>query len=203
MPWKNGGGTTTEIVVEPPGAALDAFVWRVSMAEVRASGPFSTFPGCNRILVQTKGAPMTLTHDGGDARRLSRLEPYGFAGERLTDCTLEAPPARDFNVMVRRDRARARVSVHELGVGACERADVGDGEVRLIHVLGGALTVAGGGWDLRVDTGETLMVAEATPLVATATSAVALCVAISPAGWRRQSRTDTERRSAARARRPR
>ncbi|MDP1908248.1 MAG: HutD family protein, partial [Hyphomicrobium sp.] len=32
MPWKNGGGETTEIAISPEGAALDSFDWRVSMA---------------------------------------------------------------------------------------------------------------------------------------------------------------------------
>jgi hypothetical protein len=34
MPWKNGAGRTTEIAVHPAGAALDAFDWRVSVADV-------------------------------------------------------------------------------------------------------------------------------------------------------------------------
>jgi environmental stress-induced protein Ves len=32
--WKNGGGSTTEIAVQPAGASLDDFDWRVSMARV-------------------------------------------------------------------------------------------------------------------------------------------------------------------------
>ena len=43
MPWRNGGGTTSEIVVEPgPGGR---FHFRLSIADVEASGPFSGFPG--------------------------------------------------------------------------------------------------------------------------------------------------------------
>ncbi|EGD04024.1 hypothetical protein B1M_13530, partial [Burkholderia sp. TJI49] len=44
-PWKNGGGVTREIAAFPPGAALDAFAWRVSVADVGAAGPFSRFDG--------------------------------------------------------------------------------------------------------------------------------------------------------------
>ena len=29
-PWKNGGGTTAEIAIGPPGATLDAFDWRIN-----------------------------------------------------------------------------------------------------------------------------------------------------------------------------
>ena len=48
MPWKNGGGETAEILVEPAGAPLDSFDWRLSMARVAADGPFSLFPGVER-----------------------------------------------------------------------------------------------------------------------------------------------------------
>ncbi|MFN9927385.1 MAG: HutD family protein, partial [Phenylobacterium sp.] len=50
VPWKNGGGITRELAVWPPGASFDDFVWRVSMAEVHQDGPFSSFPGVDRIL---------------------------------------------------------------------------------------------------------------------------------------------------------
>ena len=32
MPWKNGGGSTTELAIFPAGANLDNFVWRLSTA---------------------------------------------------------------------------------------------------------------------------------------------------------------------------
>ena len=44
-PWKNGGGSTTEIAVWPNGAGLDEFDWRISLATITQSGPFSFFPG--------------------------------------------------------------------------------------------------------------------------------------------------------------
>ena len=49
-PWKNGGGTTTEVAAFPPGAPLENFGWRVSIAQVARSGPFSLFPGIDRTL---------------------------------------------------------------------------------------------------------------------------------------------------------
>ena len=39
-PWKNGGGSTRELVCWPPGAGTDAFGWRVSVARIAAAGPF-------------------------------------------------------------------------------------------------------------------------------------------------------------------
>ena len=47
MPWKNGGGITTEIWVSPEGSGLAGvpFDWRVSIADVATDGPFSKFAG--------------------------------------------------------------------------------------------------------------------------------------------------------------
>jgi environmental stress-induced protein Ves len=49
VPWKNGGGATREIAASPPGAAFDAFDWRVSVAEVSVAGAFSMFEGIDRV----------------------------------------------------------------------------------------------------------------------------------------------------------
>ena len=65
MPWKNGGGHTTEIAAEPPGAGTASFVWRVSVADIAQDGPFSAFPGIDRTLVLLSGRGMRL----GDGRR--------------------------------------------------------------------------------------------------------------------------------------
>lgn len=89
MPWKNGLGTTTEIAVHPPDAALTDFTWRLSIADLGASGPFSSFPGYDRILVQLDGPPMILAHEGLAERRLTLREPYRFAGELR-----RTPPSR-------------------------------------------------------------------------------------------------------------
>src|SRR4029077_2512621 len=64
MPWKNGAGRTTEIAVHPPGAALDAFAWRVSIADVEQDGPFSRFPGIDRTIVLLGGSGMRLRGTG-------------------------------------------------------------------------------------------------------------------------------------------
>jgi environmental stress-induced protein Ves len=139
MPWKNGLGTTTEIAVYPEGAPLDAFAWRVSIADVGGSGPFSRFPGADRVIVQIDGAPMTLLHEGIGEQRLARLVPHRFAGEVATHAQVNGP-ARDFNVMVRRDQASARVSVHELGVDAHVTVALGEADACLAHVLEGAVS---------------------------------------------------------------
>ncbi len=114
MPWKNGLGTTTELLIRPPDATLDNFCFRVSIADLKASGPFSRFDEIDRVIVQLEGAPMTLSHEGGAERVLGLLAPYTFAGELATECTLSGASARDFNVMVRRTLASAKVEVFSL-----------------------------------------------------------------------------------------
>jgi environmental stress-induced protein Ves len=111
MPWKNGGGRTTEIAASPPGAALDAFDWRVSVADVAKPGPFSRFPGVDRIIVMIAGNGMRLDGDGHAAVLRASGEPYAFGGEDAIECTLLDGPVRDFNLMVRRDRARGDVAI--------------------------------------------------------------------------------------------
>ena len=183
MPWKNGLGTTTEIAVEPPDAGLDAFVWRLSIADLGASGPFSTFPGYDRVIVQLEGAPMTLSYEGGGAHRLQRFVPHRFAGELATHGTLEAPPARDFNVMVRRDRATAQVRIDTLATGSTARTE-GERTTRMVHLLRGAAAVRAGGERFSLRAGETVVApaVERLAVVAGANGTVALFVTLGPPG---------------------
>jgi uncharacterized protein len=110
-PWKNGGGTTREIAVWPPGAGMDTFVWRISVADIATDGPFSAFPGIDRQIVLIDGAGVHLqAHDDSFGHRLVRVgEPFPFSGDTAVHATLVDGPTRDFNVMTRRDRCRAEV----------------------------------------------------------------------------------------------
>ena len=102
MPWKNGGGVTTEIAIAPAGATLDQFDWRVSTAQVDAPGPFSRFPGIDRSLAVIAGGRLTMHRANGDVVTLVPGEgPARFPGEVEIHATLDAPLS-DFNVMTRR-----------------------------------------------------------------------------------------------------
>ena len=48
MPWKNGGGWTTQLAAFPESDATVPFDWRVSIAEIESDGAFSAFPGYDR-----------------------------------------------------------------------------------------------------------------------------------------------------------
>jgi environmental stress-induced protein Ves len=108
-PWRNGGGITREITVSPAGASLADFDWRVSMAEVTAAGPFSCFPGIDRILTIISGT-MTLAIEGQNPINLSpNTEPFAFAGEAPCIGTPLNGAVTDLNVMVRRARYTAEL----------------------------------------------------------------------------------------------
>ena len=118
VPWKNGRGVTRELALWPEGANLERgdFDWRLSSAPVNEPGPFSVFPGVERILVVTAGADLVLSHGREAPRaRLRRLEPYRFAGDWPTTAELPHGPITDFNVMLRAGRARADVQGLALG----------------------------------------------------------------------------------------
>ncbi|WP_027057424.1 HutD/Ves family protein [Mesorhizobium loti] len=105
MPWKNGGGTTTEIAVSPDSAGLDEFDWRVSMAHVGSSGPFSSFAGIERTLSVLEGEGIVLDIAGQPPARLTPVSaPFAFPADLPTSAALIAGPITDLNVMTRRGR---------------------------------------------------------------------------------------------------
>jgi len=125
-PWKNGGGSTTEIAAAPPGATFDSFDWRISLATITQDGPFSQFPGIERTLALVDGPGAVLDIGGGNRFFLSEDEPiFEFSGEATVSATLNGAPSTDFNVMTRRNRCHHRLGRRILN-GASEFAPRGD-----------------------------------------------------------------------------
>lgn len=107
QPWKNGLGRTREIAVRPAAAGSDDFLWRVSIAEVDSAAPFSAFPGIDRHIALLDGDGFSMTLDDERTHALTQpLVPFAFAGEAKVNVTLAGGSTRDFNLMVRRNRAR-------------------------------------------------------------------------------------------------
>ena len=100
-PWKNGGGQTAEILALPEGAGLDAFELRLSTAVVASDGPFSSFPGINRVLTILQGGPMILTIEGREVELGKTSPPFAFSGALPCSARLSGPQVLDFNVMTR------------------------------------------------------------------------------------------------------
>ncbi len=146
--WKNGGGSTREIVSWPPGSGLDDFDWRVSIASIEASGPFSVFAGVDRTIMLLEGDGMRLKGEGVNWLLDTQHEPFAFSGDVAIECTLLGGESSDFNVMSRRERCRAEVRIVEDRPALLERSGRGllmsiDGHWR---VSGSLLTQGQGLW---------------------------------------------------------
>jgi environmental stress-induced protein Ves len=93
---------------EPDG---DDWVWRVSIADVSADGPFSALPGVDRWIAVATGAGMALTVDGVDVEVTAESPAFAFDGGAATTCRLLDGPVQDLNVMVRRGGAAGAMEV--------------------------------------------------------------------------------------------
>jgi environmental stress-induced protein Ves len=108
--WRNGAGLTTELASDPADSnATTDFRWRVSMAEVTTDCEFSLFPDVDRMILLVEGASMSLQLSGVE-HDLTPFEPFHFDGAAQVRCRVSGP-TRDLNIMTRRDRATATVSV--------------------------------------------------------------------------------------------
>ena len=173
VPWKNGGGVTTELAVEP--AADGRFVWRVSIADVVEPGPFSAFPGYDRLIAVVEGDGMRLSVDGAPAVERRRLDPaFAFPGEAPVWCEPTAGPIRDVNLML--DRASATGALTLLTGSVVHRAT---GDVLLVHTLAGALSVTpDGGEALTVPAGHSLLLRDAAALIEASAGAEGVCAEV-------------------------
>lgn len=113
IPWRNGGGTTRQILARYPEHGSPEFDWRISVADVEANGPFSAFAGIDRMLMLCQGAGMIVETDG-QKHRLDRHDMLRFPGEQSTSAYLVDGPTVDLNVMTRRTRVAASMSTHAL-----------------------------------------------------------------------------------------
>jgi hypothetical protein len=110
VPWKNGGGTTSEVAIAPADAGVDDFDWRVSIARIDTSGPFSCFPDVDRTLLLLTGGPVALEGPNWQATLREGSPPLLFDGADTVDAQISAP-STDLNVMSRRGRYRHMLSL--------------------------------------------------------------------------------------------
>jgi uncharacterized protein len=168
VPWKNGGGVTHEAMRVPPGG--DSYHWRVSVAQIDASGPFSDFAAYYRFMVLLKGAGVALTYSsgpraavsGGSPPRARELRMVGemaeFDGGLATHCDLLDGPCVDLNLMVSKALPDVRARVEELREP--RSASLGSGESMLVFPIDAAIELISGGstsvlepWDLALLSG--------------------------------------------------
>ncbi len=101
--WRNGGGLTRELLAWP---SPHDWQVRISVADVTAAGPFSTFEGIERWFAVLEGAGVVLRVDDVSNTLVAGAAPIRFSGEARVDCTLVEGPTRDFNLMAPPGRAR-------------------------------------------------------------------------------------------------
>lgn len=99
VPWANGGGTTREVAAVPD---VDAWRWRLSIADVAADGPFSVLPGVQRTIAMLSGDGFVLVvGDQSPVRIDEPFQPFQFDGDDQTNCELIGGAVVDLNLMER------------------------------------------------------------------------------------------------------
>ncbi|MFN3718125.1 MAG: HutD family protein [Rhizobium rhizophilum] len=105
MPWKNGLGITREVISKPASDGSGRFEWRISLATVEASGPFSIFAGIDRTIAVLQGDGMQLTVDGRrETPLLVDSPPFAFSGNAEVQADCLGRETLDLNMMSRRGR---------------------------------------------------------------------------------------------------
>jgi hypothetical protein len=139
-PWKNGGGTTAEVLSAPEGTSLSDFAWRVSIADVTHDGPFSEFRGVDRIIMVIEGAGMVLSVDGVE-HILEPMRPFNFSGDVATTARLIDGPTRDINIMTRRKLTTAVLAVDSITRQKIVDVDVIKNEELVVIAASGNLSI--------------------------------------------------------------
>jgi hypothetical protein len=143
IPWKNGGGITHEAIRVPPTG--DAFLWRVSVAQIDTSGPFSDFAGYDRKMVLLRGLGMVLEFGSGQRCELRSIGDWlEFDGAMSARCELLEGPCVDFNLMVSQSlHSAARIERLQQPV----KVAANHGETTLIFAIQDPLSLDGGAGD--------------------------------------------------------
>lgn len=135
-PWRNGGGVTRTVARREHDGRM---FWRISIADISGSGPFSRFDGVEREAVLVAGGGLWLCGDWGSAALGAVGDRVRFPGEAAVHAQLSRPFARLWNVMT--DRLSARCDVR-VGCSTLERFG---------PIPEGALFVLAGAADVLVD----------------------------------------------------
>ncbi len=140
MPWKNGGGATREVYVKWRDQSQTTWDWRISIASVVKSGPFSEFHGIDRSLSILDGRGFRLRWPHGQTSSLDQSsQPFAFAGDASVFCDVTHGPTVDLNVMTQRSTHRHHVQkLHcsetvSIALGQGWNALVANTPVALLH----------------------------------------------------------------------
>lgn len=130
MLWKNGAGFTLEIARSQ---GEGDFEWRISMADVTTSGPFSLFLNKQRIISVLDGQGMVLHVDDLPAKNLKQGDIFAFHGESQVQSELVNGAIRDLNLIY--DPAKFHARFQRLN-DAAEQAFISSADLIFIFNLG-------------------------------------------------------------------
>jgi hypothetical protein len=97
-PWRNGGGTTRELLAWPH---KEDWSVRISVAQIASAGAFSSYAGVTRWFCVLSGDGVSLRVDGDSHAFDRESTPLKFDGGAAVDCTLLGGATEDFNLMLR------------------------------------------------------------------------------------------------------
>ncbi|MCW2768318.1 MAG: HutD-family protein [Nocardioides sp.] len=100
-PWPNGGGWTRQIYSEPSPHSPAQCSWRLSLATIDATGPFSFLPGVQRQLLVVSDNVLDLSIDG-DIHTLGQGESVAFDGGASVECGYVSGVCTVLNLMTYR-----------------------------------------------------------------------------------------------------
>lgn len=103
-PWKNGLGTTTQLAIHPSGADANTFEWRISIAALTGTAPFSSFADVERCLAMLAGEVTLLRATQAAIKLTPASPPLTFAGTEPITGRVETDDALDLNLMYRPSR---------------------------------------------------------------------------------------------------
>jgi environmental stress-induced protein Ves len=157
VPWHNGHGLTTDLAIGPANAGWADCLWRISVAEITASCPFSHLPGLDRVVVPL-GPGLSLSVGGAPLRAVGAFEVFAFSGDDETSCHLDPLPVAAallcFNLMLRAGRATGFAHCH---AGPVRLPPPDRGVLVLLAARGGFTLVGRDDRPIRLEAGEAIV----------------------------------------------
>jgi environmental stress-induced protein Ves len=141
MPWRNGGGSTLEVVRYPSSTDGGPLEWRVSVARIDRPGPFSELP-VDRVIMPIGEAGMSLHLDGKETV-LDPWQQIAFPGEVAVRAELRSASTRCLNLMTWRGGFEGGITV--LSGREADAVSLGMGEQAVVVAVSGCAAFHDGG----------------------------------------------------------
>src|SRR4029077_13443209 len=90
----------------------DTLEWRVSIAQGRSAGPFSSLPGLDRRLAVLEGTLSLVIGEAPEVRLSPATPALYFPGEVPVKAQPLDGPVMDLNIMTRRGRFSSALAIH-------------------------------------------------------------------------------------------